>query len=99
MSVSEIRGPAYRFAHAGYQLAVVPAQAGTHMPEAVVPATRSSRRERRGYPRGDDSCVGDWKDQSEKLVPHPQDAVAFGLLMRNEAPIKSSTKSISEPAR
>ena len=35
----------------------------------------------------------------EKLVPQPQDAVACGLLMRNEALIRSSTKSISEPAR
>jgi hypothetical protein len=46
MSVSEIRGPAYRFAHAGYQLAVVPAKAGTHIPEAVVMGPRL---------RGDDS--------------------------------------------
>ena len=36
---------------------------------------------------------------SEKLVPQPQDALAFGLLTLNEAPIRSSTKSISEPAR
>jgi hypothetical protein len=57
MSVSEIRGPAYRhsasktrvnalMAHAGYQLAVVPAKAGTHIPEAVVMGPRF---------RGDDS--------------------------------------------
>jgi hypothetical protein len=32
-------------------------------------------------------------------VPQPQDAVAFGLTTRNEAPIRSSTKSTSEPAR
>src|SRR3954466_9791163 len=37
--------------------------------------------------------------QIEKLVPQPQDAVAFGLTTRNEAPIRSSTKSSSEPAR
>ena len=37
-------------------------------------------------------------DQIVKLVPQPQEAVAFGLLMRNEAPIRSSTKSISAPA-
>jgi hypothetical protein len=37
--------------------------------------------------------------QIEKLVPQPQEAVAWGLLTRNEAPIRSSTKSISEPAR
>src|SRR5882724_11388938 len=37
--------------------------------------------------------------QIEKLVPQPQDAVAFGLTTRNEAPIRSSTKSTSEPAR
>src|SRR5437899_2823105 len=37
--------------------------------------------------------------QTEKLVPQPHDAVAFGLTTRNEAPIRSSTKSTSEPAR
>ncbi len=35
---------------------------------------------------------------SAKLVPQPQDAVAFGFFTLNEAPIRSSTKSISEPA-
>src|SRR5216684_2200863 len=34
----------------------------------------------------------------EKLVPHPQDAVATGFLIRNEDPMRSSTKSISAPA-
>ena len=33
-----------------------------------------------------------------KDVPQPQEAVAFGLLILNEAPIRSSTKSISDPA-
>src|SRR5689334_5267732 len=37
--------------------------------------------------------------QIEKLVPQPQEAVAFGLTTRNEAPIRSSTKSTSDPAR
>src|SRR3954471_4796230 len=37
--------------------------------------------------------------QIEKLVPHPHHAVALGLLTRKEAPIRSSTKSTSEPAR
>src|ERR1700738_769878 len=37
--------------------------------------------------------------QIEKLVPQPQDAVALGLTTRNEAPIRSSTKSTSDPAR
>ena len=37
--------------------------------------------------------------QIEKLVPQPQEAVALGLTTRNEAPIRSSTKSTSEPAR
>src|SRR3954471_1536981 len=37
--------------------------------------------------------------QIEKLVPHPHHAVAFGLTTRKEAPIRSSTKSTSEPAR
>src|SRR5712664_723447 len=35
---------------------------------------------------------------TEKLVPHPQDAVATGFLIRNEDPIRSSQKSISAPA-
>src|SRR6516165_4378903 len=39
------------------------------------------------------------RNQTEKLVPQPQDAVAFGLCTRNDAPIKSSTKSTSDPAR
>jgi len=30
-------------------------------------------------------------DQIEKLVPQPQEAVATGLLILNEAPIRSST--------
>jgi hypothetical protein len=34
----------------------------------------------------------------EKLVPQPHDAVALGLAILNEAPIRSSTKSISAPA-
>src|SRR6476660_4673939 len=59
----------------------------------VTPSTRL-----RGY---DDR---DWDEylrtpQIEKLVPQPHDAVAFGLTTRNEAPIRSSTKSTSEPAR
>ena len=37
--------------------------------------------------------------QTEKLVPQPHALVAFGLWMRNEAPMTSSTKSISDPAR
>src|SRR6187431_3172491 len=39
------------------------------------------------------------QSQIEKLVPQPHDAVAFGLTTRNDAPIRSSTKSTSEPAR
>ncbi|GLK80639.1 hypothetical protein GCM10008174_23800 [Methylopila turkensis] len=39
------------------------------------------------------------RDQIAKLVPQPQEAVAFGFRIWNEAPIRSSTKSISEPAR
>jgi hypothetical protein len=38
------------------------------------------------------------KYYSAKLVPQPQEAVAWGLLILNEEPIRSSTKSISEPA-
>src|SRR5947209_3868153 len=36
--------------------------------------------------------------QIEKLVPQPQLAVACGLLILNDWPIRSSTKSICEPA-
>ena len=36
--------------------------------------------------------------QSAKLVPQPQEAFACGFFTLNEAPIRSSTKSISEPA-
>lgn len=36
--------------------------------------------------------------QIEKDVPQPQDAVALGFLIWNDAPIRSSTKSISEPS-
>ena len=36
--------------------------------------------------------------QSAKLVPQPQEAVAFGLLTLKADPIRSSTKSISAPA-
>src|SRR6266700_8039546 len=41
----------------------------------------------------------DGERQIEKLVPQPHDAVALGLWTRNDAPIKSSTKSTSDPAR
>jgi len=36
---------------------------------------------------------------SEKLVPQPQEEVACGFSILNEAPIRSSTKSICEPLR
>src|SRR5262245_11818540 len=36
--------------------------------------------------------------QIEKLVPQPHEAVALGLITRKDEPIRSSTKSISEPA-
>ena len=36
-------------------------------------------------------------DQTEKLVPQPQEATAFGFLIWNDWPIRSSTKSITEP--
>src|SRR6185437_15068619 len=39
------------------------------------------------------------RGQSEKLVPQPQEALACGFLTLKAAPIRSSTKSISEPAR
>src|SRR5882757_7877470 len=55
-------------------------------------ATHGRCLQRSGKPNLDD-C------QIEKLVPQPHDAVAFGLTTRNEAPIRSSTKSTSEPAR
>ncbi len=37
--------------------------------------------------------------QTENEVPQPHCAVAFGLRIWKAAPINSSTKSISEPAR
>src|SRR6516225_227659 len=37
--------------------------------------------------------------QMAKLVPQPQEAVALGLCTLKEEPIRSSTKSISEPER
>jgi hypothetical protein len=39
------------------------------------------------------------RGESEKLVPQPQDASAFGLSTLKDAPIRSSTESIPEPAR
>ncbi len=39
------------------------------------------------------------REEWQKLVPQPQDAVAFGFWILNEAPMRSSTKSISEPDR
>ena len=45
------------------------------------------------------SALFSTRTQSEKLVPQPQEALACGLLMRKDVPIRSSTKSISEPAR
>ena len=44
------------------------------------------------------AALGQSSAQSEKLVPQPQLAVAFGLLILNDCPIRSSTKSICEPA-
>ena len=35
--------------------------------------------------------------QTEKLVPQPQEATAFGFLIWNDCPIKSSTKSRTDP--
>ncbi len=35
--------------------------------------------------------------QMEKLVPQPQEATAFGFLIWKDWPIRSSTKSITEP--
>jgi hypothetical protein len=61
------------------------------------------RRPRAAQPRAASNGTGRERVklgyQIEKLVPQPQEAVALGLFTRNEAPIRSSTKSISEPAR
>ena len=54
------------------------------------------KRDGRDKPVHDSFECGD--RYSAKLVPQPHDAFAFGLLTLNEAPIRSSTKSISEPA-
>jgi hypothetical protein len=73
---------------------VVPAKAGTHTPcpidrlLSMVPGSRSLRSLGRD----------ERKDYSAKLVPQPQEALASGFFTLNEAPIRSSTKSISEPA-
>ena len=57
------------------------------------PARRSSAA---GRPR----CGGRINPpQIEKLVPQPQEAVALGLWILKDWPIRSSTKSISEPPR
>src|SRR5581483_4214405 len=39
------------------------------------------------------------RGQIEKLVPQPQDAVALGFFTLKDEPMRSSTKSISEPER
>src|SRR5215471_13624677 len=46
---------------------------------------------------GDGGQARPSRPHTEKLVPQPQDAVAIGLLIRKEEPIRSSTKSISAP--
>src|SRR5207302_8382863 len=48
---------------------------------------------------GVDVPGGDFHDQTVKLVPQPQEAVALGLLTLKAWPIRSSVKSISAPAR
>ena len=71
--------------------AVVPAKAGTHTPcpiDKLLSMGPGSRLR----------SAGTTENYSAKLVPQPQEAVAFGFFTLNEAPIKSSTKSISEPA-
>ncbi len=57
---------------------------------AALPVPRGTRSEA-GRPR-----TGDPR-QRAKLVPQPQEAVAFGLWILKDWPIRSSTKSISEP--
>ena len=59
---------------------------------ASTAAWKTCRMRRRPWRRSNSCAI-----QSEKLVPQPQDAVAFGFLTLNDAPIRSSTKSISEP--
>ena len=41
--------------------------------------------------------VGGTLLQRAKLVPQPQEAVALGLWILNDWPMRSSTKSISDP--
>ena len=66
------------------------------------PAACSAVYDRRGAVMGPLSrgraCARCADTYSAKLVPQPQEAVAFGFFTLNEAPIRSSTKSISEPA-
>jgi hypothetical protein len=54
------------------------------------------KRDGRDKPVHDSFECGD--RYSAKLVPQPHDAFACGFFTLNEAPIRSSTKSISEPA-
>jgi hypothetical protein len=47
-----------------------------------------------GHDEGEDPASG----YNAKLVPQPQEAFACGFFTLNEAPFRSSTKSISDPA-
>src|SRR5579884_913063 len=87
---------------------------GVHIPGRDVHALSSSAhsRAKRESRSGVKSCVSASADTggssrwpypvdigySAKLVPQPHEAVAFGLLILKEEPIRSSTKSISLPA-
>src|SRR5690606_20100183 len=55
------------------------------------------RPDRVDVPGGDLHCGS--VSQIENEEPQPHEAVALGLLIRNDAPMRSSTKSISDPSR
>src|SRR5260370_34640010 len=74
-------------------------QCGRITPAMVTATFDEWQGDQPGHGIGPASYAGYARTQIEKLVPQPQDAVALGLTPRNEAPIRSSTKSTSDPAR
>src|SRR5260370_24980761 len=74
-------------------------QCGRITPAMVTATFNEWQGDQPGHGIGPASYSGYARTQIEKLVPQPQDAVALGLTTRNEAPIRSSTKSTSDPAR
>ena len=57
----------------------------------AAPSSRLTRRRRNRLPSARGRRMAMFQTQTEKLVPHPQEAAAIGLLILNAAPIRSST--------